>query len=192
MSISERWRKWQADFKHRKMKVGKPNPHLLQIVEGGALVGRFLAGAHGVGLAVSLSAISSTYTSLASVDTDHICLASQFVSRTMREEHTAAIQFFCGGFLALVAATFPRVAWYWRSVQQYDLREEDTPPLSFQKWVSELSATHLFCLSGLFEFLPLGSSFYLFSLGLDHATNLRASPETIQSMWQGFKVVCSH
>ncbi len=194
MSISERWQLWQVEYRRRKALDNRPALFAPSIVEAMAFAGRWLAGVSGIGVALSISAMLSSYTSLTSVDAEHICLASQFVSRTMREGRATALDFFIAGVLALIAASIPRLMWVRRNIKLHDLLREDTKPVHFSQWASSYSETKVFILCFVFQLTPLLYAIFSFFAGLGHAfgPHLLLSPEAIQSTWQEFKTACGH
>jgi hypothetical protein len=192
LSNKERWHKWLVDYRRRPAIDNRPALFTPSLVAVGAFVGRWLAGASGIGAALSVSAMFSSYTSLTSVDADHICIASQFVSRTMREGRTTALDFIVAGGLGLIAAMTPRIAWISHNISLHDLLQEDTKPVRFELWASAYSETKVFMIFGLFQLIPLLIAVNVFRAGLDHAfgPHMLLSAEAIQSMWRGFNGAC--
>jgi hypothetical protein len=185
---------WLVEYRRRKALDNRPALFAPSAVEGMAFFGRWLAGVSGIGVALSISAMFSSYTSLASVDAEHICVASQFVSRTMREGRATALDFITTGFLALIAASIPRAAWVSRNIKLHDLLREDTKPVRFSQWASSYSETKVVILCFVGQIIPLLIAVPFFRTGLDHAfgPHLLLSAEAIQSIWQGFKTACAH
>jgi hypothetical protein len=185
--LTQWWRERRERAQRRKaLRDALPVGYEFLLFEVFVLLGRSFAGFNGIGMAISISVMGSSYTSLTSVNIDHICLASQFVSRTIQGGRTAAWQFFVGGLLAIVAAATPRAVWGWRNAK------EGTQPLPFSEWASGLSVTTVRLLFVFFQLTPLFVSFTLFLKGIGHAFGLQLSPEAIQSMWHQFQLACGH
>lgn len=194
MSISEWWQLRLVEYRRKKALDERPALFAPSFVEGTAFVGRWLAGASGICVALSISVMFSSYTSLTSVDAEHICLASQFVSHTMREGHATAIDFIRAGLLALIAASIPRAAWVLRNDKLHGLLREDTQPVRFSQWASSYSEKKVAILWVVGQFIPLMIAANSFLAGVDHALgpHLPLSSEAIQLVWQGFETACGH
>jgi hypothetical protein len=192
LSITERWHKWLAEYPRRQAIDNRPSRFTSSLVAGGAFVGRWFAGASGIGAALAVSAMFSSYTSLTSVDADHICIASQFVSRTMREGRMTALDFIMAGGLGLIAAMTPRVAWISHNIKLHDLLLEDTKPVRFKQWASAYSETKVLIIFFLCQLFPLLIAVNVFRAGFDHAfgPHVLLSAEAIQSMWHRFNGAC--
>jgi hypothetical protein len=158
-------------------------------VEAMAYFGRWLAAACAVGTALSMSVMFSSYTSLTSVSPEQICVASQFVSRTMRGGRMTALDFMEAGLLALVAASFPKAASAWSNLK---LPRDDIKPVQFRDSTSTFSGARLTIFTVVFQLFPLliGTGFFCAALHRVFGPNLPLSPEAIQSMWQEFKAAC--
>jgi hypothetical protein len=191
-SIHAWWNRYRTELKRRQAQDENLARFALSLAEGSAMVGGVFAGVHGVSLAVSLSIMSSTYASLATMDMEHICVASRFVSRVVQEGHTASWQFFFGGVLAAVAASLPRVVWVSRNLHLHDRFEENAASLPFERWAAGYTEWRVTKLAIVFQAAPLFISFILLLNGLGHAMGLHASPESIQTLWQGFQAACGH
>jgi hypothetical protein len=186
------WNRYRTELKRRQAQDENPARFALSLAEGSALAGGIFAGAHGVGLAVSLSIMSSTYASLATVDMEHICVASRFVSSVVQEGRIAALQFFFGGVLAAVAASLPRAVWVLRNLHLRDRLEQNAASLPFEQWAAGYTEWNVTKKAVLFQVVPLSISCVLLLNGLVHALGLHASPESIQTLWQGFQATCGH
>jgi hypothetical protein len=198
-SISLWWQEWraraiqkrqerQAQTERRIEADKRPTTYAKTLVEGLTAVGRFLAAANGVGLAVSLTLMFSTYISLTSVDNEHICVASQFVSGVVQQGWLAAGDFLFSGILALVAVGWSKCMWVWHNMILHD-SVSDLPAPSFESWISSYSERELLNLALWFQVIPLLFSIICFFWGIGHGW-LRASPGVIQHNWQVYKAAC--
>ena len=200
MSISLRWQEWRAAATQKRQKRQAqtqrqieadkgPARYAKALVEGATTVGRFLVGANGVGFAASLTMYFSAYISLTSVDNEHICVASQFVSDVMQEGRLAAWDFFFGGIFALVAAGFSTGMWVRYNMALHD-SVSDLPAPSFESWISSYSEWGLFLRSAGWQWIPIVLASTLFLWGIGHGLGLRVSYAGIQQNWQAYKVAC--
>jgi hypothetical protein len=135
--------------------------------------------------------LSASYTSLTTVDMEHICFASRFVSGLIGEENIAAWQFFFGGSFAVVVAGMPRGIWAYRNIRRQDMFVNSMSSLPFESWAKDWSEWRVKQLSSA-QMLLLFGSFVLLLLGLGHAMglHLRSSPEAIQSLWHEIQAAC--
>jgi hypothetical protein len=201
LSISLWWQEWragaiqkrqerQAEIQRRIEADKRPARYAKPLVEGATTLGRFLAGANGVGLAASLTIIFSTYISLTSVDNEHICVASQFVSGIMQEGRLAAWDFFLGGLFAILAAGCSRFMWVKHNLVLHDSLS-DLPAPSFESWSSSYSESQLFLRSAVGQYIPIFVAFMFFLWGLGHGLGLQVSSAGIQHNWQAYKAACT-
>jgi hypothetical protein len=200
LSISLWWQEWRAAAIQKRQKCQaqtqrrieakkRPARYTKPLVEGATTVGRFLAGANGVGFAASLTIIFSTYISLTSVDNEHICVASQFVSGIVQEGRLAAWDFVFGGIFALFAAGWSKCMWVWHDIALHD-SVSDLPAPSFESWSSSYSEWQHFQRSAGWQCIPIVLAFVFFLWGIGHGLGLRVYSSGIQHNWQAYKAAC--
>jgi hypothetical protein len=188
LGIDNRWRTRLSEY--GKMPVRSATALW---VEGFALLGRFFAGVNGVGAAIAISITFSAYTSLATVDSPHICLASQFVSLLMRDGSSAAWFFFWAGFFAVAVAAVPKFVRIWHNRNSRDPLSESVQPVLPGMETSGLSEWTVVKISIFAQIIPGLVSVGLFSMGMHYVfgSDRPLSASAIRAMWQGFAPGCT-
>ncbi len=192
LGIRDRWTTWQLEIARRRKFDERSVGFVASVAGGCAVAGKFFAGVNGAGAVITASATISAYLSLATVDDKQICVASQFVSQSLRDGRFATLDFMAGGILALITASVPTTVLMWRNLRLHDLYKAHLKPLLPGMEFLGLSELTVAKICFFAQIVPIVVASYLFRSGLDYlfGPRLAHSASSIQSMWQTFIAAC--